>query len=100
MSDLLLDRIGRIIDDPAFTEARSFYLSLKERRLDIYFNPQYGIVVVGRLKGVKPSKEDMDTAWTLRHEIGLIFALDALSAHEEAEKEAARNMGRIFSLTG
>lgn len=89
-SDFVQNRIKRIMTDPSLDEAEEFCKSLMKRGLAVYFNPKYGVVIVGMTKGIKASKDDLDTAWILRHEIGLLFGIGSFSAHAAAEKEAER----------
>lgn len=86
------ERIIRLMTDPGIEIAAAIVENLSKRNLDVFFNPQYGIVIAGRKKGIQPTKADMDTAWAARHEIGLYFALRALSGYSAAELEAQRVM--------
>lgn len=86
MADIESSR--KLMTDPAIAMADEVISTLAKRGLDVYYNPRYGVIVVGRHKGIIATKEDMDLAWAARHEIGLVYALRSLSGYSKAENAA------------
>lgn len=96
--ETLGERIRGLIDDPALDEAEALYLDFHRRGLDIFYNPQFGVVLVSRNRDVEPSREDQVMANALINEIGLLYAINLIGRFGEAKRAAIADLNRLFDI--
>lgn len=88
------------LDDPALKEADEVVRALARRGIDVFFSPVSGVALLGTNVeyGVAPSSADMDMAYALKDEIGMLFALRSF-AQLASSSVAANGVINQFTLS-
>lgn len=88
-----------MMNDSSIVHAREMVERMKKRGFLVFYNPQTGIMLMGDGPQNTPSSKDMDEVYGLNHEIGLLFAIHAITNHFVTLEKANKAIDSIRIAT-